>query len=128
MDERSIKDSIRKIRLQTGLSQEAMADEMEIGPSTYSKFESGKKEIICRSLYKFSEVTGRSILEILSGSEGGTLHDDAQMKEALDAQQAFYEKKLSEKDDALAQKEAELRKKEELIISLNDYINLLKNK
>ncbi len=128
MDERSIKDSIRKIRLQTGLSQEAMADEMEIGPSTYSKFESGKKEIICRNLYKFSEVTGRSIIEILSESEGGILHDDAQMEGALDAQKAFYEKKLSEKDDALAQKEAELRKKEELIISLNDYINLLKNK
>lgn len=126
MDERSIKESIKKIRLQCGLSQEAMADEMQIGPSTYSKFESGRKEIICRNLYKFSEVTGRSIVEILTASENSTLHDELEMEEALRSQKDFYEGKLDEKDASIAAMEAELKRKDEIIASLSDYIKLLK--
>lgn len=60
---------LRALREEKGLSQEAIAFEMGIQRSTYGKFERGESGLFSQNLYKFLEVTGFSINDVLEDDE-----------------------------------------------------------
>jgi len=116
MDERTIKESIKRNREKLGYTQEEMAEELGFSEaSSYWRFEDGKTRIINLKLYRFAEVCGKSVEEILLGrSITDMLKDEPQMEQEINALKEYYEQKLSEKDETIS--------------NLNDYIkNLKKN-
>lgn len=61
----NIHDKIRKRRLVNGLTQQNMADELNITLAAYSKIERGITEISINRLIKLSEILNVAIFELL---------------------------------------------------------------
>ena|GEM_PF-1129641 len=116
MDERSIKKSIKRIREEMGYSQEEMAGELGFSDgSSYWRFEDGSTRIINRKLYRFAEISGHPVEEILLGSPLSAVLEDQSAKEAesekIKELRLYYENRLAKKDETIA--------------NLNDYIKSL---
>ena len=112
IDERSIKANIRRIREEMGLTQEAIAQELEIESSTYWRLEEGTTQVINRNVYKIAKLADISVEDLVVGDEvSRKLRDADDSREKLETLRAFYEKKLQEKD--------------ELVTNLNNYIKTL---
>lgn len=79
MDDKSIKENIRRKRKAMGISQESMAENMGVANSTYWEIESGSTSILNPNLEKIAEVLGCSVSEIVCGEDGyshnGYVHD-----------------------------------------------------
>jgi transcriptional regulator with XRE-family HTH domain len=67
MNER-IAERIRMLRLQKGLSQQNIADELNLTVAAYSNIERGITAINLERLYQLSEIFNLSISEILNDS------------------------------------------------------------
>ena len=103
MDERSLKDHIRHIREDLGMTQEEFAQELGIDASTYWRLEEGDTRLISPYLYKIAEFARRSVADLVAGTDvGRILEESADMKERLESLKAFYEEKLSERDATIA--------------------------
>ena len=112
IDERSIKANIRRIREEMGLTQEAIAQELDIESSTYWRLEEGTTQVINRNVYRIARLAGIAVEDIVVGNEvSRKLRDADDSREKLEAMRDFYEKKLQEKD--------------ELVTNLNNYIKTL---
>ena len=64
-------EQIRKARISAGLSQEEMADRMEVQRSTYGNFERGKTNLISPMMYRFARAIGQTTEEIWGIEEPG---------------------------------------------------------
>lgn len=112
IDERSIKANIRRIRERMGLTQEAIAQELDIESSTYWRLEEGTTQVINRNVYRIARLADIAVEDLVVGDEvSRKLRDADDSQEKLEALRAFYEKKLQEKD--------------ELVTNLNNYIKTL---
>lgn len=112
IDERSIKTNIRRIREKMGLTQEAIAQELDIESSTYWRLEEGTTQVINRNVYRIARLADIAVEDLVVGDEvSRKLRDADDSQEKLEALRAFYEKKLQEKD--------------ELVTNLNNYIKTL---
>lgn len=67
MDNESISKNILKIRTEKDLTQQEMADWLEISRSAYCKIEYGKTRLINDNLVKIAELAGVSPEEVLLG-------------------------------------------------------------
>ncbi len=112
IDERSIKANIRRIREEMGLTQEALAQELDIESSTYWRLEEGTTQIINRNAYRIARLAGIAVEDLIVGDDvSGKLREADDSQEKLETLRTFYENKLQEKD--------------ELITNLNNYIKTL---
>lgn len=99
MDERSLKNTIRRIREDLGLTQEEFAQELGIDASTYWRLEEGKTHIISENFYKIVRYAGMTMEEALLGKDSAKVLQEAEdYPGLLAAQRDFYEKQLAEKD------------------------------
>ena len=103
MDERSLKDHIRHIREDLGMTQEEFALELGIDGSTYWRLEEGRTRLISPYLYKIADFARMEVADLVAGKNlGRILEESEDMKEKLEAQKDFYEQKLSERDATIA--------------------------
>jgi transcriptional regulator with XRE-family HTH domain len=61
-----VSERIRILRLSKNLSQQNLADELDITVAAYSNIERGKADITITRLYKIAKIFGMDVLEILS--------------------------------------------------------------
>ena len=103
MDERSLKENIRRIRESLGMTQEEFAQELGIDASTYWRLEEGKTRLISPYLYKIAEFARMETADLIAGKDlNKILEESADIKEKLESQREFYEQKLSERDSTIA--------------------------
>ena len=77
---------IRQLRLKSGLTQEKIAETLDIDRSFYSRIESGKKGCSIDLLIQFSELYHVSLDYLVLGRYGGTTsncNDNAQLKQDI---------------------------------------------
>lgn len=56
-----IKENLKKIRLEKGLTQEQFAEVLHLDPAVISKMESGKRQIYADDLIKFANLIGEDV-------------------------------------------------------------------
>ena len=106
-----VHEYIKKLRIQSGYSQDEMADLMGIERSTYSNFELGKTNLFSPNLAKFAQVLKISEEEILQGeSRPRGYLSEGEVSDRIDA--------LSDKIEVLSRR----------IETLTETINLLSRK
>lgn len=118
ISESTVKNNIRIIRERMGLSQCKMGEAIGISVTAYRKFEVEDTAVISRNLYALAEYAHMTPEEIILGYEPAdtsdpSWHSEVDMNEAIASLRSFYETKLKEKSDELAEKDvliAELRK------------------
>jgi transcriptional regulator with XRE-family HTH domain len=117
-------DALRKMRIEAKLSQEQMADRMNIQQSKYNRLENGKTEIKHEQVSKIAEAVGKTYEDTLGQLTGFTItttnNDNAQNNQNF----VYYDvdkKVLDEKDVIIeTQKQA--------LSALNMTIKVLHNK
>jgi transcriptional regulator with XRE-family HTH domain len=72
-----IAERIRLHRLSKSLSQQNIADELQITVAAYSKIERGITDVSVSRVYKIADILGIDPIEILVGSSGGIVNDSA---------------------------------------------------
>lgn len=103
MDERILKNHIRRVREDLGLTQEEFAMELGIDTSTYWRLEDGKTRLISRYLYKIAEHAKMTVADLVAGRDvERILEESAGLRDKLDSQRAYYEQKLAERDATIA--------------------------
>ena len=68
-----LKDKIRSLREQQGLTQEQFAAKLNTSTSSYARLESGETQITMEKLNKICKVLGKDILELLDSSNNVSL-------------------------------------------------------
>ena len=107
MDERTIKASIKRLREELGATQEDFSASLGMDASTYWRLEEGNTRIVNKNIYRIAKRTGRSVEEVLFGTEGlSLLREDGRAEEQIAALKEYYES---------------------VIANLNDYIRILKD-
>lgn len=122
-------EKIRFFRHAKGLTQEQMAEKLDITPVAYSNIERGKSGILMERLEEIAKVIGVDLLELLSLGEKNViiLHADA-TNSSLNSFNGFLQNvNFSEKNDFLiAQKDKELELLKQQNADLREMISLLK--
>lgn len=102
IDDKSIKRTIRRIREERGLSQEAFAQELGMDSSTLWRLEEGRTHIISPHVYRIAEFAGMKVEDLIMGKDvAGTLEEARDSREKIEALKAFYEKELENRDDII---------------------------
>ena len=103
MDEQNLKENIRRIREDLGMTQEEFAQELGIDTSTYWRLEEGKTRIISPYLYRIAKLARIDISDLVAGKDVGRILEESEdIKEKLAAQRDFYEQKLRERDATIS--------------------------
>ena len=103
MDERSLKNHLRRIREDMGMTQEEFAAELGIDDSTYWRLEEGPTRLISQYLYQIAEYAKMTVADLVAGRDlQRILEESADMREKLDSQREYYEQKLAERDATIA--------------------------
>lgn len=103
MDERILKNHIRRVREDLGLTQEEFAMELGIDTSTYWRLEEGKTRLISQYLYKIAEQANMTVADLIAGRDVAQILEESEgMREKLDSQREYYEQKLAERDATIA--------------------------
>lgn len=123
MDNKSIKDNIRKIRMARKITQEEMADRLGISPTAYRDFEKGGTTIINNNVMKFADLLDTTTEEIVLGYrptqiEGTTLEDI----------RSEYGTRIMVLDRRIEDLENLVKAKEETIATQKEIIKMLKKR
>ena len=123
MDNKSIKDNIRRIRMARKITQEEMADRLGISPTAYRDFEKGGTTIINNNVMKFADLLDTTTEEIVLGYrptqiEGATLEDI----------RSEYGARISVLDRRIEDLENLVKAKEETIVTQKEIIKMLKKR
>ena len=123
MDNKSIKDNIRRIRMARKITQEEMADRLGISPTAYRDFEKGGTTIINNNVMKFADLLDTTTEEIVLGYrptqiEGATLEDI----------RSEYGTRISVLDRRIEDLENLVKAKEETIATQKEIIKMLKKR
>jgi len=70
----AVRDNIKFLRQFKKLSQEAMAEKLDLSVNTYANMEHGDAEITLTRLYRISEILGIDLLRLLGLDEKGVLY------------------------------------------------------
>jgi len=64
-------DQIRKIRTQMGISQEYIANKLEISQTAYSKIENQQTKIKFDTIFNISQILNVPLIELIDSNNGG---------------------------------------------------------
>ena len=99
MDERELKNHIRRVREDLGMTQDEFARELGIDTSTYWRLEEGKTRLVSPYLYRIAEYAKMSLADLVAGRDvERLLEESSDMREKLDGLREYYEQKLAERD------------------------------
>ncbi len=130
MDNRTIKQRIRKLREENGFTQQRMADLLGIDRNTYRGIEQGNTDIIYKRLPDIAGILAVSMEELMLGpvsdSRPSGLEDaKTQYNEKLGAMSREYDdkllslrKELDSKDELIDTLKGQIRDKDEIIALL----------
>ena len=119
ISEATVKENIRTIREEAGLTQKETALRMGISRTSFRKLEKAGTSVISPQVYRFAQVTDVPMERIILGDEAlsqKSLMQEKNYEERLRAQRDDYEERLSAKD-------AKIREKEQLIDELRSIID-----
>ena len=121
MDNSSIKDNIRKVRKARNLTQEEMADRLDISLTAYRDLEKGNTNIVNSNVIRLAEILGTTTEELVLGyrpvQAPGKLLEDVCNE---------YGGKIDTMERRIADLEKLVRSLEETIATKNEIIALLK--
>jgi transcriptional regulator with XRE-family HTH domain len=122
MDNSSIKDNIRKVRKARKLTQEELADRLDISLTAYRDLEKGNTNIVNSNVIRLAELLGTTTEELVLGyrpvQAPGQLLEDVRTE---------YGGKIQTMERRIADLEKLVRSLEETIATKNEIIALLKN-
>ena len=121
MDNASIKDNIRKVRKARKLTQEELADRLEISLTAYRDLEKGNTNIVNNNVIRLAELLETTAEELVLGyrpvQAPGKLLEDVRSE---------YGGKIETMEKRIADLEKLVRSLEETIATKNEIIALLK--
>lgn len=121
MDNSSIKDNIRKVRKARKLTQEELADRLEISLTAYRDLEKGNTNIVNNNVIRLAELLETTAEELVLGyrpvQAPGKLLEDVHSE---------YGGKIETMEKRIADLEKLVRSLEETIATKNEIIALLK--
>ena len=121
MDNSSIKDNIRKVRKARKLTQEELADKLDISLTAYRDLEKGNTNIVNSNVIRIAELLGTTTEELVLGyrpvQAPGKLLEDVR---------AEYGDKIEVMKKRISDLEKLVRSQEETIATKNEIIELLK--
>lgn len=131
MTESEIKENIEKIRKERKITQQQMADLLNVDRNTYRNIEKGRSKIINPKLYNIAGILGISIKDICTDNYFSE-------REKLKEDEKLYSKKLHDMEaeykvtiELLQKENADLKKKlsnyEEWLKDKDSIISFLKN-
>ena len=121
MDEASIKNNIFNLRKSRKLTQNALADSLQISANSYRAIEKGKTAIINQHVVRMANLFEMSTEELVLG------YDPAQLTESsIEEIKAEYGNKVCSLEERLEKMEKLVESLEETIASKNEIINMLK--
>lgn len=91
-------NNLRNVRIKAGLTQAQVAEKIGIAPSSYSCYESGKREPDVPKLKKIADVLGVTGNELLGIDEDGS-----EFPPQFNAELSNYEERLLQKFRALSE-------------------------
>ena len=121
MDNSSIKDNIRKVRKARKLTQEELADRLDISLTAYRDLEKGSTNIVNSNVFRLAELLGTSTEELVLGYR--PVQAPGQMLEDIRSE---YGGKIEAMERRIADLEKLVQSQEETIRTKNDIISLLK--
>lgn len=118
-------NNIRKARLQSGLTQEKMAEELRCGRSTYVAYEEGRRQVIPPLIERMAELVGRDVMDVVFGIrlDEQVLRDQADLDEWKRTLVDQYEKRIRDYIEELERRDRTIRELQEQIANLKDIIN-----
>lgn len=123
MDNSSIKDNIRKVRKARKLTQEELADRLDISLTAYRDLEKGSTNIVNANVIRLAELLGTSTEELVLGyrpvQAPGKMLEDIRVE---------YGSRIEAMERRIADLEKLVETQAETIRTKNDIISLLKNK
>lgn len=124
-------EKIRMLRKVKQLSQQEMAEKLNLSPTGYSKIERGERRIDITRLEKIAEIFGMELTELLSLNERNFIYfvnensqycsnnygsaEMAKEIEKLQLQLAHKDELLQQKDELLEQKDKEIKALQKII-------------
>ena len=121
MDNSSIKDNIRKVRKARKLTQEELADRLDISLTAYRDLEKGNTNIVNNNVIRLAELLDTTAEELVLGyrpvQAPGKLQEDVRTE---------YGGKIDTMERRIADLEKLVRSLEETIATKNEIIALLK--
>ena len=121
MDNSSIKDNIRKVRKARKLTQEELADRLDISLTAYRDLEKGNTNIVNSNVIRIAELLGTTTEELVLGyrpvQAPGKLLEDVR---------AEYGDKIEVMKKRISDLEKLVHSQEETIATKNEIIEMLK--
>lgn len=125
MDSYSIKDNIRNFRVARGLSQQDMAERLNLSRTAYRQIETGSTQLISKHIVEIASVLGISLEECLLG------YSPMDRKEMVARDQnpdnEYIKARFKVLEDRISALQEELSIKNESIKTLTDINNRLIN-
>lgn len=136
----TIQDNIRCIREQQNLTQETMAEQLNMTTSGYAKIERGETQLKFEKLEKIAQIFNMDIVELLELNKGGDVliqspnnaGDNATTNYFLNANEKLSSEieklnlKLEYQAQLLINKDELINEKDKQIQALNEIVALLK--
>jgi transcriptional regulator with XRE-family HTH domain len=116
----SVNEKIRLIREAKGLTQEQVAEKLEVSPSTYGDIERGDNDPKLSKLQKIAKIFEMELPELVDLSEKGTININfnKQGKNNVYISSSITEKEMALKDKEIAMKDREIDDLREVIALL----------
>lgn len=138
----TIQDNIRCVREQQNLTQEDMAELLNMTASSYAKIERGATQLKFKKLEKIAQALNMDVVELIELGDGGDViiqlpnnsGDNATANYFLNANEKLLSEmeklnlKLEHQSQLLVTKDEIINEKDKQIQTLNDVITLLKEK
>jgi transcriptional regulator with XRE-family HTH domain len=122
MDNSSIKENIRKTRKSRKITQEDMAEKLDISLTAYRDLEKGSTSILNANIIRMAEVLETSTEELVLGYR--PVHSPAKLLEDIRSE---YGGKISIMERRIADLEKLVDSLEETIRTKNEIITMLRN-
>ena len=122
MDNSTIKDNIRKRRKERKLTQEEMADRLDISLTAYRDLEKGHTNIVNANVIRIAELLETSTEELVLGyrpvQAPGKLLED--MRSEYGNRMSVMERRIADLEKLVASLEETIRSKNEIITMLKN--------
>jgi len=132
MDNKSVKEQIKRKRKEKGLTQQAVADSLGLAYSTYWEIETGQTTVVNDRLADIAQIMGCSVIDLIydraDAPADGTLEEeqaaygDRQNGDASEKCRKRIAAVIDEKDGEIARLRRELERSDEMVTLLKRHL------
>lgn len=130
MDSNSVKQNIRKVRKDMGLTQKEMADKLGISRTAYRNLEKGETKVYSNHISKMAELAGKAEEEVVLGytprqADAEQLREIQNYEERLNTLTEYYETRISDLNEKLKDREKLIESLQNNVKTLQSMVDLL---